>query len=309
MRDQPAQLLGLLFALAAATAYGCNISFARLASFEGLPGTALVFYRVFAVAAFMVVAVPLLGLRMMVPPAERGAIAVLGLGTVVVGVAYLSAVAFIPVTVAVVIFYTFPILIVLASPFVEGTRPSAARLGLALAAFVGVVMVVGPVFRSLDPRGLTLAAMASLGATVQFFAAARCRHAETAAKVFWVHVIVLPATAIIGFATGAMVPPAALLAAPVAVVMTIGGYVVGFVLQLVALARAPAVAAGLAFCLEPVVAALTSTAVLGERLTPGQIAGGALVLAVIVTNVILEHRRCRSAAATGDPARSRASLT
>jgi drug/metabolite transporter (DMT)-like permease len=41
---------------------------------------------------------------------------------VAIGTAYLSSVAFIPVTVAVVVFYTFPVLIVLASPLVEGTR-------------------------------------------------------------------------------------------------------------------------------------------------------------------------------------------
>jgi drug/metabolite transporter (DMT)-like permease len=51
------------------------------------------------------------------------------------------------------------------------------------------------------------------------------------------------------------------------------------------------VAAGLAFCLEPVVAALSSVLILGETLSPLQVVGGALVLAAIVANVVTDRRR------------------
>lgn len=292
---RPASLSGLLLALAAAAAYGCNISFVRLASFAGLPGTALVFYRVLVVLAVVAAAAPLLRRGFAIARGERGALTLLALGTAVVGTAYLSAVAYIPVTVAVVIFYTFPVVIVLTSPLVDGTRLSPLMLAIAALAFTGVVLVVGPAFDGLDPRGLVLATLASLGATVQFFAAARLRRTGNPAKVLWMHVMVLPVTALIGLATGGMVPPQALALAPLAVTMTIAGYMVGFVLQMVALARTSAVVAGLAFCLEPVVAALTSALVLDERMSALQLFGGSLVLAAIVTNVIVEHRRSRTA--------------
>jgi len=58
-----------------------------------------------------------------------------------------------------------------------------------------------------------------------------------------------------------------------------------------ALARITASAAGLAFCLEPVVAALTAALVLGERMDPVQYVGGALVIAAIIGNVLVERRR------------------
>jgi drug/metabolite transporter (DMT)-like permease len=111
------------------------------------------------------------------------------------------------------------------------------------------------------------------------------------AKVFWIHVLVLPASAVIGLLAGALVPPQALLAAPVAVAVTIGAYVLGFAFQFAALARSSAVVAGIAFCAEPVVAALTSAVVLGERLSLLQLIGGALVLAAILTNVLTGQRR------------------
>ena len=77
--------------------------------------------------------------------------------------------------------------------------------------------------------------------------------------------------------------------------MTIGGYVFGFVLQFLALGRITAVAAGIVYCTEPVVAAVSSALILDETLSPLQIAGGALVLAAIVANVLLEQRRLKDA--------------
>jgi len=112
--------------------------------------------------------------------------------------------------------------------------------------------------------------------------------------VFWIHLIVLPASAAIGVIAGALTPPNALGLAPVAVAVTIGGYVLGFVFQFAALARSSAAVAGIAFCAEPVVAALASAAMLGERLTAPQLLGCALVLAAILTNVVAEQRRARA---------------
>jgi drug/metabolite transporter (DMT)-like permease len=200
-------------------------------------------------------------------------------------------VAYIPVTVAVVLFYTFPILILLASPMVEGTRLTPALVGVAALALTGVMLVVGPAFESLDWRGIALALGASVATAVQFFAAARCRRTGVVAKVFWIHLLVLPTAALIGLVAGELAPPDALGLAPFAVAMTIGGYVVGFVLQFLALGRIPAVVAGIVYCAEPVVAALSSTFILGESLGPVQLLGGALVLTAIVTNVALEQRR------------------
>jgi drug/metabolite transporter (DMT)-like permease len=77
--------------------------------------------------------------------------------------------------------------------------------------------------------------------------------------------------------------------------MTIGGYIFGFVLQFLALGRITAVAAGIIYCTEPVVAAISSAVILDETLAPLQIAGGTLVLSAIIANVLQEQRRLRHA--------------
>jgi len=71
--------------------------------------------------------------------------------------------------------------------------------------------------------------------------------------------------------------------------LTIGGFVFGFGFQILALTRISASVAGLAFCLEPVVAAITSALVLGERLAPIQYLGGMIVIAAIIATVFVER--------------------
>lgn len=291
MAPSPPAAPGLILALGSATCFGFNIVYARIASFSGVTGSTLVLYRVLIMLALVAVVAAAFRRGLQVAPGERRSIFVLSLCTALVGICYLSSVAYIPVGVAAVVFYTFPVLIVLASPLVDGTRLTASLLGIVATAVIGAVLVVGPVFQELDWRGLALAAAASVTAAVQFFTATRCRKTSSVAKVLWVHALVLPTAILVGLASESLSPPSSLLLAPVAVVLTIGGYILGFLLQMIALARISAVVAGVVFCLEPVVAALTSALVLGETLSLVQMIGGALVLAAIMTNVILDRRR------------------
>jgi drug/metabolite transporter (DMT)-like permease len=285
---------GTLLALVSASLYGLNIGYARLASFAGVSGTTVVVYRVLLMLALLAGAAALLRRTLAVEPEERLTIGLLGVTTALIAICYLSAVSFIPVTVAVVLFYTFPILILLASPFVEGTRLTPPLLGTAALALVGVVLVVGPAFKDLDWRGVVLALGASVSTTVQFFAAARCRRTGVVAKVFWIHVVILPTACLIGIVAGDLAPPSALALAPFPVAMTISMYLLGVVLQFLALGRIPAVAAGIVYCTEPVVASLGSAFILGESLNSIQLLGGTLVLSAIMANLLLEQRAPRA---------------
>jgi drug/metabolite transporter (DMT)-like permease len=284
---------GLACALIAATFYGLNIPYARLASFSGVSGSSLVFYRVLLMLTLVMAFVLLTRRSIAVAPSERATIVVLGLATTLAGICYISSVTFVPVAVAVALFYTYPVVIVLASPLVEGTRLTPLLLGNAVLALIGVALVVGPAFHALDWRGIALALGASIAAATQFFAMGHCRRTGTVAKVFWVHIFVLPASAAIGYGTATLTGPAALASEPFAVGMTLAGYVLGFVLHLMALVRIPAVMAGIVFCLEPVVASLASTLILGERIEPVQLFGGGLVIAAIIANVLRESRAPR----------------
>jgi drug/metabolite transporter (DMT)-like permease len=281
----------MLMALAAAGAYGTNIISAQIAGQAGLNGPLLVFYRVFIMLALVGAAVAIWRAPLIVPRAERPAMLLFGVTSALVGSAYLSSVAFLPVTVAAVVFFTYPVLIVLAEPFVTRTPFRPERLAAACAAFIGVALVVGPDMHGLDPRGLVLALCASLAAATQFFAAAALSGTALSARLFWSHLLILPVTALILAITGGFLPPGAFALAPAAAAVTIGGYLIGFLLQVIALTRISPGAAGLAFCAEPVCAVLIAAVVLGERLSALQYAGCALVVGTLVANVTLEQMR------------------
>lgn len=282
---------GLAFAFASAAAFGTNIVSAQIAGHVGLSGPLLVFYRVLIMLALVALAALVMRAPLKLSRGERGPLLLFGITTALVGTSYLSSVSFVPVSVAAVIFYTFPVIIVLAEPFLTPTRFRADRLAVALLAFVGIALVVGPDLHGLDPRGLALALLASLSAAVQFFAAARCARIATVPKLFWSHVVILPVTLLILALVGGFLPPSAFALAPVALAITFGGYFIGFLLQILALARIAPGPAGLAFCAEPVFAVLIAALFLGERLGALQYAGCGLVMAALATNVILEQYR------------------
>ena len=286
----------MALALAGAFFYGFNITFAKISAEMGVSGPMLVTGRVLVMIALALGIGLIMRASFRVPRENIGAMILLGLGSTGVSICYLSSVAFIPITVAAVIFFTFPNLIVLAAPFIDKKRISPALAFIVALAFIGVVLVLGMTSGDLDYRGILLATGASLSAAMQFFAGTRIRGISTASTLMWTQIIVLP------FAAGAMqitdtfAPMSTFVAASVPVWLTIGGFVFGYGFQILALARISASVAGLAFCLEPVVAALTSAIVLGERLAPIQYFGGTLVIIAIIATVVLERREQARAA-------------
>ncbi|NBU14035.1 MAG: DMT family transporter [Alphaproteobacteria bacterium] len=284
---------GIGFALAGAFFYGFNITFAKISAELGVQGPMIVAERVLVMIAIGLVLALLTRSSLHVVKGERVPMALLGLGSMGVSIGYLSSVAFIPITVAAVIFYTFPILIVIASPFIDKKKLTPAMLGIVALAFVGVVLVLGMASGDLDLRGVALAALASVSAAMQFFAGTRCHKSSNAAKIVVTQAIVLPGAIASVFATGGVFSMETQILAAVPIWLTIGGFVLGFVFQILALARISATVAGLLFCLEPVVAAITSALVLDERLLPVQYFGGFLVIVAIALTMVVERRVAR----------------
>jgi len=282
---------GLAFALSGAFFYGFNITFAKIAAELGVGGPMIVAERVLVMIAIGLVIGRLTRASFYVPRNERMPLFGLGLGSTGVSICYISSVAFIPITIAAVIFYTFPILIVVLSPFIDRKPLTLAMMAIVLTAFIGVVLVLGTTDAGLDPRGLLLATGASISAAIQFFAGTRCRQTGTAAKLVISQVIVLPSALLTVYFTGAIFTVDSQIIAFVPVWLTIGGFVFGFGFQILALTRISASIAGLAFCLEPVVAALTSAIVLGERLASIQYLGGMIVIAAIIATVFVERSK------------------
>lgn len=287
---------GALMLLGSAACFGLNIPFARMAAALGVPGPGLVVFRV-AVMLALLAALAMFGrMSLRVPPRERMQLLALALVSALLGLAYISSVSFIPVGIAVLIFYTFPLLIVAATPFVDGARLTVWQLVACLTAFAGIALAIGPSLGALDWRGLALAGLASCAGVAQFFLASRAPGGGGIITIFWIHAAILPVAIAVAAAFGGAAQAANFQAAATPVVWTTLFYLVGVALQFRGLGKSTAAAAGLIYCLEPIVAVSFAAWLLGERLEPPQYLGGALVLAAVGASMIAGRRPAEAVA-------------
>lgn len=282
---------GAVMLLGSAACFGLNIPFARLAAALGVPGPHLVVFRVAVMLALLSALAAASRLSLRVAARERPALLALALVSALLGLAYISSVSFIPVGIAVLIFYTFPLLIVAATPFVDGTRLPASQVAACVVAFAGIALAIGPGLGVLDWRGLALAGLASCAAVVQFFLAARAPGGGGVTTIFWIHATILPVCIAIAAVFGGSVQLANFEAAAAPVGWTTLFYLTGVVLQFRGLSQSTAAAAGLVYCLEPIVAVSFAAWLLGERLSPVQYLGGALVLLAVGVSMLSSHKR------------------
>lgn len=289
-------ILGIGFALAAASFYGCVPNFARAAFSNGVPAIETVFLRTSVIAIVLGVVAVIQRENFRIPHAAWKSFFAQTLATFVVSASYLASVQFIPVGLAVIIFFAFPVIVVLASPIVEGHAPSLARIGVAILAFVGLGIAVGPGFETLDVRGVLLAAAAALGCALQFFSGrALAKYLSPAAFGSLVHVAIWPLVlAVVLYAGGGQMKIISgsastmglWFAAAVCLV-----YVGGYFFHMSSLKAAPASVVAPYFNWEPILTTIISGLLLGETLKPNQYGGGALVLAALVLAGFVERKK------------------
>lgn len=273
--------------------YGLVPNFVRTAYVNGIPPIESTLFRTFLIAVAFAILAVIRGERFSVPRPALPSFIGQSISTFMVSTGYLASVQFIPVGLAVIIFYFFPVLIMLCAPVVEGRNPGMLRILVALAAFGGLAVAIGPSFESLDIRGILLAVAATLGATLQFFSA-RSISSYMTPSVFGslVHMIILPAVLAVALYAGngemQFLPGGAATATGLSFMAALGVlYVVAYMIQMLSLRYAPASTVAPFYNLEPVVATAFAALVLGERMLINQYAGGCIVLAALVASSLI----------------------
>ena len=281
--------LGIACALGAAAIYGIVPNFTHSAFVNGVPPVETTFFRTALIAVVFAILAVLRGERLTVPRAAMGSFIGQAASTLVISVGYLASVQFIPVGLAVIIFFTFPVIIMLAAPLIEGHSPGLLRTMIAVFAFAGLVTAIGTDFGNLDFRGIALAAAAALFCSVQFFSGRSISRYMTP-TVFGalVHAAIWPATLLVALYAGggtiAFFPGGTANGTGIAYMTEVGGlYVIAYLIHMLSLRFASASIVAPFFNLEPMVA--TGVAVfLGERMAVSRYAGGAMVLAALVAS-------------------------
>lgn len=285
--------LGIACALGAAALYGMVPNFARAAYVNGIPPIETTLFRTLAIVLVFATVAAAQRVRLTVPRQALPSFIGQSVATLFVSVAYLGSVQFIPVGLAVIIFYLFPILIMLLAPVVEGQRPGMLRVLIAILAFCGLAIAVGPSFESLDIRGILLAGLGAAGATLQFFSGRTIsRYMTPAAFGSLVHLVILPPILLIALAAGSgslqMLPGGTATSLGLLFVAGVAAvYVVAYMVQMLSLRFAPASSVAPFYNLEPVITTAVAAVILGERLQTNQYAGAGLVLAALVASSLL----------------------
>jgi drug/metabolite transporter (DMT)-like permease len=285
--------LGIACALGAAALYGLVPNFVRTAYDNGIPPIESVLFRTFVIASIFPVIAVAQGEKLSIPRAAMPSFIGQAVATLFVSVAYLASVQFIPVGLAVIIFYLFPVLIMVLAPLVEGRNPGILRILIAVMAFCGLAIAVGPSFDKLDIRGILLAAAGSAGAALQFFSGRSIsRYMSPSVFGSLVHMAILPPIFIIALYAGSgtlnMLPGGPATSVGLFCVSGLAIlYVVAYMIQMLSLRFAPASTVAPFYNLEPVVATAVAAAVLDERMQINQYAGGGLVLAALVASSLI----------------------
>ncbi|MGO9772348.1 MAG: DMT family transporter [Roseiarcus sp.] len=296
----------ILFALTAASLYGLIPSFVRAAYENGIPAVECTLARTTFIVFTLGGLALLRGERLAIPAAARPSFLLQVVATAMISIGYLASLQFIPVGLAVVIFYTSPIMILLVAPVVEGTRPSPARLAVGLIGFTGLVVALGFSLAGLDWRGLALAALGAAGYALQFFSGrALTRHLPPSAMASLVHAAVWPiALAVVLWQNGGAIrlfDPNAVAVPGYAFLASVAlCYALGYVIHMLALRYAAASVIAPVFNLEPIVTTGAAALVLGERLSLHQYAGGFIVLGALAGAALIARREDKRAAAKAE---------
>lgn len=194
---------------------------------------------------------------------------------------FIGSVGYIPVSLAVPIVFTHPILVAVVSHWRGGERLTRRKLALALAALAGIALVLGREAGNLDPVGVGLAALAAAAVSGMILFIARAQKGATSTQANFhmtaVAVAALVAATIAGnawsFPSGA-VGWLGLTGAGV-------GVTVGFLTFFAAFRHIGPVRATMLGNVEPLLSTLFAVAVLGERLGPWQWSGVVLVVVAL----------------------------
>lgn len=273
---------GAALALFSAVMFAMNTPVAALAYQDAVTPITLVAFRslVAGLLAFGFVLwmrVPGLGALL-----KRRAFWLATFGIAAQGMCYLASVAYIPVGLAAMILYTWPLVVAVFEPLAGGPRITPFRFICFLGAFLGLALALGPDFENLDWRGIALAFMGACSLPL-YVLGARVLLADTKLPVL------IAGTNLGGAAIAFAAAPLlgglsfgttdAALAASLTVVAI---YAAGILSQVAALRIFPASAFAMLFNLEPVISIVAGAVLLGETLTDAQYAGGAVVLAALV---------------------------
>ena len=275
------QLVGAAMVVLATAAVAIVPSFARLAYEGGGDTLTVITGRSIATAAVCFVVTAMLGRRLCIP--RRSLALSLGLGVLYAAQLYgfLGAITYLPVNMAILIYFLHPLMIGVVAMSAGRETASPLRLGALITALVGLALAVGFSVGGLSLLGVVLASLAAVMVAVIITASAvAMRDSDSLAVTSYMMLSAALCLSVFSLVRGDLKLPATeegwLGFGGVALSHTIGTLVFFSAIPLLGAVRAAMITN-----LEPVLGIVFAMLILGERMSPVQGTGIALVIASI----------------------------
>jgi drug/metabolite transporter (DMT)-like permease len=157
-------LFGIGLLLISGLGFTSSILIASMAIKGGIDVNTSNTVRYFVATALLLTWYKTTGNAMKIMPRERYTALALGIPIFLMGVGYLGAIQYMPVSLAVLIFYTGPFLVIIISKFTENEPITILRLLAISIAFLGLILALEVRSTGLPPiRGILFAFMAAIG--------------------------------------------------------------------------------------------------------------------------------------------------
>ena len=281
--ENKSALFGVTLMLVSGFGFTCSILFASQATRGGIDISTSNFLRYFVAAVLLWAWHAASSTPVRINPHERYAALGLGFAVFLMGAGYLGATQYIPISLAVLIFYTGPFFIIIISRFTENEPITIPRLTAFCTAFIGLILAlkVGAT-GSLPIVGILFAFAAAIG-MASFVTASGLAIRTASPQAVNLHSLV-GGTLLFGLFLIVMGGPSGSITRNGLLLLIASGFslAVGFITFFAGLKRIGPVRASILMNAEPVFTIITASILLGERLSPGQLAGAGLVVVGIV---------------------------
>jgi drug/metabolite transporter (DMT)-like permease len=277
----PDRATGVALAVTSAAGFGVMPVLAKVVYDDGVGPLGVLSLR-FSSAAVLLLGLALLRREPLPRGRQLGVLALLGgVGYVVESLCYFSALSRISAGLTALLLYLYPALVVVLSAVLLRRRPSRVASGCVAVATVGTALTIGPVAGG-HPIGVLLGLAAAASYALYIVLSSQ---AISGVGPFATSAVVMGSCGLVydalALATHATLPHSGQAWAAEAGVAVLGT-VVAVAAFFGALALLGPADTAVLSTVEPVVSVTVAAVALGERLTPVQAVGGALVVAAVV---------------------------
>jgi drug/metabolite transporter (DMT)-like permease len=200
------------------------------------------------------------------------------------------------VSLAILVFFTFPLITSVLESLLERRAPALGQIVCLAAALGGFAIALEAERLSVDPRGVALAAFAAVGVAVSYVWTGRAlAGVDTSLMTFHMAVTGLLLAGLIVVATDSFALPADSGAGWIALTVAILFFASAFFAMFKGVNLIGAAPTAMLMNMEPVFTLVLSFVVLSEDLSGRKILGAAIVLGAVIVSQLLSARRLRAA--------------